>query len=167
MNEPIESMVSQGTIVAINEGPYDDINNGNNMIKHLKKNRRRGLTYKRINSVGEIPNTFNVPFEIPEKDREATENLCDPQSMKPARIVVTDFGIKYYKSHWMGIIDELLEYDDYSDILLVTFIFLLKNVRSGTLGIIACSTCPPKKLSTRNLIGMARISKFSKKTQTL
>jgi hypothetical protein len=107
-NEPIESMVSQGTMVAINEGPYDDTNNGNNMIKHLKKNRRRGLTYKRINSVGKMPNTLTVPFEIPENDREATENLCDPQSMKPARIVVTDFGIKYYKSHWMGIIDELL-----------------------------------------------------------
>lgn len=118
-------------MVAINEVPYDDTNNGKNMIKNLKKNRRSGLTYKRINSVGEMPNTFTVPLEIPRKDLEATENLCDPQSMKPARNVVTDFGIKYYKSHWMGIIDELLEYDDYSDILLVTFIFWLKYLDQG------------------------------------
>jgi hypothetical protein len=162
----MKSTVRQGTMVAINKKPSDDTINGDNLVKYLKKNRRSRLTYKRINSVGEMPNTFTLPLEIPEKDREATENSCDHQSMKPARNVVTNFGVKYYKSHWMGIIDELLDYDDYSEILQVTFIFWLKNIRSRTLGIIACSTCPPKKLSMRNPIGMAGSLKFSKKTRT-
>lgn len=159
-------MVRQGTMVAINKKPCDDTISRDNLVQHLKKNRRSGLKYKRINSVGEMPNTFTLPLEIPEKDSEAGENSCDPQSMKPARNVVTNFGVKYYKSHWMGIIDELLEYDDYSEILQVTFIFWLKNVRLRTLDIIACSICPPKKLSMRNPIGMAGSLKFSKKTWT-